>query len=64
MKAYKRLEKECIKIEKKYNVILFVHHSLHDSAYLVLTNPTISEEEKECIWELYHDWLYIEYKEI
>lgn len=62
LKAYVKLKKECEVIGKKYGIKQY--QNVSDNVYLTIECTKATQEEKSLIWDLYHDFLYFEYKEI
>ena len=61
-KPYDNLKKQCDEIGNKYNITLF--QNVSDNVYSIIQSAEPTQEEKSYIWDLYHDYLYYEYKEI
>ena len=61
-KAYDKLKKECDNVGKAHNLTLF--QNVSDNVLTIIRSIKVSSKEKELIWDLYHNYLYFEYKEI
>ena len=60
--SYDKLKKHCDDIGKKYDITLF--QNVSDNVYLIIQCAEPTQDEKSLIWDLYHDYLYYQYKEI
>lgn len=59
---YNELKKQCDEIGNKYNITLF--QNVSDNVYCIIQSAEPTQDEKSSIWDLYHNYLYSEYKEI
>lgn len=59
---YNKLKTKCDAIGNKYNITLF--QNVSDNVYSIIQSAEPTQEEKSYIWDLYHDYLYFEYKEL
>ena len=61
-RPYDNLKKQCDEIGKKYDITLF--QNISDNVYSIIQSAEPTLDEKSSIWDLYHEYLYSEYKEI
>ena len=61
-RPYDNLKTFCDEIGNKYNITLF--QNVSDNVYSIIQSAEPTQEEKSYIWDLYHDYLYYQYKEI
>lgn len=59
---YNKLKNKCDEIGNKYDITLF--QNVSDNVYSIIQSAEPTQEEKSYIWDLYHDYLYFDYKEI
>lgn len=60
-KIYNELKKACNDIGHKYELTLF--QNMPDNVFSIIQAAEPTDEEKMHVWDLYHDYLFISYRE-